>query len=204
MTTININLLPEELRPISGGGSMGGGGMPEKDVLVPIVAGAIAAIVIGVLPTAFSMIYLEPQAIKLGEDIAALDQEINKYNTTLNSLKAIADNKEMLRQQLATLQSVASGGGVNLADLLNELRAITPANLWFEGLTTDGAKGTMQVTGSALDYSSVAFFQRNLQHSDHFENPVLNQTQMTTSTTGGGVTVVKFTMDIGLKKGKKG
>lgn len=202
MTTININLLPEELRPVSGG-SMGGGGMPEKDVLVPIVAGAIAAIVIAALPTLASTLYLEPKAAELTLKTEEIDQEINKYNTTLNSLKAIADNKEMLRQQLATLQSVASGGGISLADMLNELRAITPANLWFEGLTTDAAKGTVQVTGAALDYSSVAYFQRNLQHSDFFENPVLNQTAMTAGA-DGGVAVVKFTMDISLKKGKKG
>ena len=89
-----------------------------------------------------------------------------------------------------------------LADMLNELRALTPANLWFDGLTTDAGKGTMQLTGAALDYSSVAFFQRNLQHSDFFEEPKLGQTQMSAGT--NGVSVVKFTIDVSLKKGKKG
>ena len=201
MTTININLLPEELRPVSGGS--GGGASMDKETLVPIAAGALVAVLLAAVPTLVSSMYLEPRAAELTAQEEELTQEINKYNTTLNSLKAIADNKEMLRQQLATLQSVAQGGGVSLADMLNELRAITPANLWFEGLTTDGAKGTMQVTGAALDYSSVAFLQRNLQHSDYFETPELKQTQMTTGQQSG-VSVVKFTMDIGLKKAKKG
>jgi Tfp pilus assembly protein PilN len=200
MTTININLLPEELRPVSGGS--GGGNMPSKEAMLPIGAGLVAAIVLAALPTLFTTMVLEPKAAELSAKDEELTQEINKYNTTLNSLKAIADNKEMLRQQLATLQSVAQGGGVSLADMLNELRALTPANLWFEGLTTDAAKGTMQLTGGALDYSSVAFFQRNLQHSDFFENPVLNQTQMTANQETG-VNVVKFTLDVALKKAKK-
>ena len=200
MTTININLLPEELRPVSGGS--GGGASYDKDVVVPIAIGAVAAIVIAALPTLATTMYLEPRAAELTTQVEELDQEINKYNTTLNSLKAIADNKEMLRQQLGTLQSVASGGGISLADMLNELRALTPANLWFEGLSTDQAKGSMQVSGAALDYSSVAFFQRNLQHSDYFETPELKQTQM--SAGQNGVSVVKFTMDISLKKAKKG
>ena len=152
MTTININLLPEELRPVSGS-SGSGGGLPEKEVLIPIGAGLLAAIVIAVAPGIYVSTMVEPHAAELALKGEELDQEINKYNTSLNSLKAIADNKEMLRQQLATLQSVASGGGPGLADMLNELRALTPANLWFDGLTTDAGKGTMQLTGAALDYS---------------------------------------------------
>ena len=201
MTTININLLPEELRPVSGGS--GGGSSMDQGAIVSIAIGVVVAIAFAALPTLISTMYLEPRDAALSARDEELTQEIAKYNTTLNSLKAIADNKEMLRAQLATLQGVASNGGPGLADMLNELRAITPANLWFESLSTDSAKGTMQVQGAALDYGSVAFFQRNLQHSDFFSDPVLGQTQME----GGDAnkpSVVKFTMDITLKKGKKG
>jgi len=201
MTTININLLPEELRPAAGSGRSGAD-MPPKEALVPIAIGTVVALAIAAAPTLYTSMVLDPQTQVLTEKDAQLTEEINKYNTTLNSLKAIADNKEMKRQQYATLQSVATGGGPSFADMLNELRALTPANLWFEGLASDSAKGTMQVTGAALDYSSVAFFQRNLQHSDFFENPVLNQTQMNAGQESS-VSVVKFTMDIGLKKAKK-
>jgi Tfp pilus assembly protein PilN len=201
MTTININLLPEELRPVAGSG--GGSSLPPKDVLMPIGIGAVVAVLLAAAPTLYTSMVLEPRVAELTAKNDELDQEIQKYNTSLNSLKAIADKKEQLRQQLATLQGVAQGGGPGLADMLNELRALTPANLWFESLTSDSGKATLQLTGAALDYSSVAFFQRNLQHSEYFENPVLGQTQMSASAQGG-VNVVKFTMDIALKKGKKG
>lgn len=202
MTTININLLPEELRPV-GGGSSGGGSSLSPEVIGPIAGGLVLAILIAAAPTVYTSMMLDPKVAELSAKDEELTQEINKYNTTLGSLKAIADNKEQLRQQLATLQSVAGNGGPGLADMLNELRALTPANLWFENLATDGGKGTLTLTGAALDYSSVAFFQRNLQHSDFFENPQLGQTQMSTSGQDG-VSVVKFSMDITLKKGKKG
>lgn len=202
MTTININLLPEELRPV-GGGNSGGASALSPDVLMPIGGGLLVAILIAAAPTIYTSTMLDPKVAELSAKDEEITQEINKYNTTLGSLKAIADNKEQLRQQLATLQSVAGNGGPGLADMLNELRALTPANLWFENLATDGAKGTLTLSGAALDYSSVAFFQRNLQHSDYFENPQLGQTQMSSSGQDG-VNVVKFSMDITLKKGKKG
>jgi Tfp pilus assembly protein PilN len=197
MTTININLLPEELRARPSGGAIGGVNLPEKDVLVPIGAGAIAALLILMLPGLVTTYYLDPRDQAADQAQSEIEAEINKYNTTLKSLKAIADNKEMLRQQLATLQTVA-GGRTPIADQLNELRALTPANLWFDSLKNDTATGKLTLSGSALDYQSVAFFHRNLQHSSYFADPVLSRTE---AKEGGkdGPSVVSFAMTLSVR-----
>lgn len=200
MTTININLLPEELRSKPSGGSIGGGDGPSKEALIPIVIGGVAALVIGLVPYSLNAFWLDGREATVAEQEAAIQQEIDKYNTTLASLKAITDNKEVLRAQLATLQSVA-GGRMSWGDVLNEMRSLTPGNLWFESFRSDGATSKVSVTGAALDYSSVAYFHRNLQNSDYFVDPILSRTEMTTG--GNGITVVNFTIDVMVRKTKK-
>lgn len=200
MTTININLLPEELRSKPGGGSVGGSDGPPKEAIIPLVIGGVAMIVIGAIPYCLNAFWLDGREAAVAEQETAIQQEIDKYNTTLQSLKSIADNKEVLRAQLATLQSVA-GGRMSWGDVLNEMRSLTPGNLWFESFKSDGATNKIQVSGAALDYSSVAYFHRNLQNSDYFDEPVLSRTEM--STGGNGITVVNFTIDVMVRKTKK-
>lgn len=200
MTTININLLPEELRSSKSSGAMGGGDGPPKEAIVPLALGAVVALVIGAVPYGLNAFWLDGREASVAEQETAIQQEIDKYNTTLQSLKSIADNKEVLRAQLATLQSVA-GGRMSWGDVLNEMRSLTPGNLWFESFKSEAATNKISVTGAALDYSSVAYFHRNLQNSDYFVDPVLSRTEM--STGGNGITVVNFTIDVLVRKTKK-
>lgn len=199
MTTININLLPEELRAKpSGGSSMGD--MPPKEALVPIGIGLAIAVVIGLVPMLMEnyMILPREEAVQAEED--RIKREIDKYKEMKKSLQALEQKKELLRQQVATLETVA-GGRMQWAEMLNELRSVTPGNLWFDTMRTDSAKGTLQVSGAALDYSSVAYFYRNLQNSDYFDAPVLSRTEM--SNGNNGVSLVSFTVDVNFRKVKK-
>jgi Tfp pilus assembly protein PilN len=201
MTTININLLPEELRARPSGGGFGGGGDgPSKEAIMPIVLGGLLAVAIGAVPFMMNSMWLDPKAAKIAEDEAAIQQEIDKYNTTLNSLKSIADKKEVLRAQLATLQSVA-GGSMSWGDVLNEMRSLTPGNLWFDSFKCDTTTGKISVSGAALDYSSVAYFHRNLQTSEYFLDPVLSKTDMATG--GNGISLVNFQIDVIVRKNAK-
>lgn len=194
MSTININLLPEEMRSTgkSGGGASFGGGGIDSAALAPIGIGLVVAIALGTIPSLVSSFYLEPRRAAAQQADDEVTAEINKYQVTLNQLKGIADNKEYLRSQLATLQSVA-GVTSSWGDVLNELRSQTPANLWFNNLKSDQAKSTITVDGGALDYGSVAYFHRNLDHSEYFYEPQLSKTELSQSS---GVNVVKFTMTV--------
>jgi Tfp pilus assembly protein PilN len=194
MSTININLLPEEMRGTAKGGggvSLGGGGI-DSAAMAPIGIGLVVAVALGAIPWAANSFYLEPRRAAAQQAEDEVTAEINKYQVTLNQLKGIADNKEYLRSQLATLQSVA-GVTSSWGDVLNELRSQTPANLWFNNLKSDQAKSVITLEGGALDYGSVAYFHRNLDHSEYFYEPQLSKTELSQSS---GVNVVKFTLSV--------
>lgn len=193
MATININLLPEEMRPGKTGGGFSGGGMPSMDraQMMPIGIGVLAAIALGVVPSLARSFWLEPWAASVAEEDATVQQEIDKYNTTLNDLKKQADTKELLRKQLSTLQNVA-GVTASWGTILDELRQITPGNLWFDNFKADSSASSITISGNALDYGSVAYFHRNLEHSEYFSDPVLGNTTMS----NGPVPTVKFDMKV--------
>lgn len=196
MATININLLPEELRPGKSGGGSFGGGMPSMDraQMMPIGIGLIAAIALGSIPSLARSFWLDPWSASVAEEDAAVQQEIDKYNTTLNDLKKQADTKELLKKQLSTLQNVA-GVTASWGTILDELRQVTPGNLWFDSFKADSGASSLTISGYALDYGSVAYFHRNLEHSEYFGDPVLGSTTMVT----GPVPTVKFDMKVGVR-----
>ncbi|HEY9723056.1 MAG TPA: PilN domain-containing protein [Oscillatoriaceae cyanobacterium] len=195
MATININLLPEELRSGTSGGG-GGADLPPMEALVPIVLAVVVAVLIAAVPTLANMLWLDPQDQALQATGQQLDADIGKYKAVLKKVKVLSDNQQELRQQLATLQSVAQGRAP-YADMLNELRSLTPEDLWFDSLKTDSTKGTVEVDGDALDYNSVAYFYHNLAHSDFFQDPELGQTEMSST---NGVELVKFQLTVTMHK----
>jgi Tfp pilus assembly protein PilN len=193
MATININLLPEEMRPSKSDGGFSGGSMPSLDrsQMVPIGIGLLAAVALSVVPSLARSFWLEPWAASVAEEDAAVQQDIDKYNLTLNDLKTQADNKELLRKQLNTLQNVA-GVTASWGVILDELRQITPGNLWFDSFRADSAASVITISGNALDYGSVAYFHRNLERSEYFSDPVLGNTTMS----NGPVPTVRFDMTV--------
>lgn len=191
MNTISINLLPEELRPGRTGGGNFGGGVPtmDRETMMPIVIGSVVAAALCAVPTLASMFWLDPWQSSVQADMDQVNKEIEKYNTTLKDLDKQSAQRETLRKQLATLESVA-GETASWGDILNELRTLTPGNLWFESFKANSDTSEVAVSGGALDYGSVAYFQRNLAHSEYFVNPVLTRTEMV----AGSVPLVKYDM----------
>lgn len=191
MATININLLPEELRPgKSGGGSFGGPTM-DRATMMPIAIGGIAMLALGASPTLADSMWLTPWSEAVALEDQEVQADIDKFNTTLNELKSQGEREDLLKKQLATLQGV-SGVTPSWGEILNELRTLTPGNLWFDTFKADTDKSEISVAGGSLDYGSVAYFHRNLEHSEFFANPVLSKTEMTT----GAVPTVKWDMKV--------
>ncbi len=190
MATININLLPEELRPGKGGGGMSAPSI-DRAAMMPIAIGGIVALVLGATPSLADSMWLTPWTETVAAEDAEIQAEIDKYNTTLKDLQSQGDRENLLKKQLATLQGVA-GVTASWGEILNELRTLTPGNLWFESFKADNEKSEITVAGGALDYGSVAYFHRNLEHSEFFANPVLSKTEMT----AGAVPTVKWDMKI--------
>jgi Tfp pilus assembly protein PilN len=174
MTMININLLPDELR----GQKTGGGGGIDPDAIVPLGAGLLAAIVIALIPTAISLFYLDDWEARTLQAKTDVEAEIQKFEGTLSELERIGKQKESLALQYNNLQSVA-GATPSWGDRLNELRNLTPANLWYSGFKVSDPAGDIAISGLALDFEAVAYLQRNLDASTHFESPVLKSTKNT-------------------------
>ena len=65
----------------------------------------------------------------------------------------------------------------------------------------DAVKGTLSISGGALDYRSVSYFHRNLDHSQYFVTPALTKTDQ--SVNAQGVNVVKFEMTVTVRTQKK-
>ncbi|MEB3329270.1 MAG: PilN domain-containing protein [Candidatus Sericytochromatia bacterium] len=189
MTTININLLPEELRDSGGSASSGGGPEIDREALVPIAIGVGVALLLFATPTVLRSAWFEPTAVELAERESEVQAEIDKYNTSLKDLQAQGDRREMLKKQYATLQSVA-GVAPSWGQILNELRTLTPGSLWFEDFKVDSGKSEISIKGGALDYGAVAYFQRNLEHSEYFAGPQLRRTQAQVSS--GRTSYVQF------------
>jgi Tfp pilus assembly protein PilN len=190
MTTININLLPEEMRASGGGASSSGGGAEfSREAVVPIAVGAAVALLIFLTPTLVRSFWFDPSATELAEKESEVQAEIDKYNTSLKDLQSQGERRELLRKQYATLQSVA-GVTPSWGQILNELRTLTPGSLWFEDFKVDSTKSEISIKGGALDYGAVAYFQRNLEHSEFFAGPQLRRTEAQVS--NGRTSYVQF------------
>ncbi|MEB3284591.1 MAG: PilN domain-containing protein [Candidatus Sericytochromatia bacterium] len=179
MTTININLLPEELRPskASAGATVGGISFSvDPSALMPIGIGAMVALVLFFTPSLLRSMWLDPLAEQLAEQEQGAQNEIDKYNTSLKDLQSQSEKLDLLKRQLTTLQGVA-GVTKSWGEVLNELRTLTPGNMWFEEFKVDSSKSELLVKGGALDYGAVAYFQRNLEHSEYFAQPQLKKTE---------------------------
>ena len=193
MTTIDINLLPEELRPSKNASASTVGGVSfDPAALMPVGIGALIALVLFFVPSMLRSLWLEPWAVSLAEAEQEAQNEIDKYNTSLKDLQNEGEKLDLLKRQLATLQGVA-GVTRSWGEVLNELRTLTPGNMWFEEFKLDSTKSELVIKGGALDYGAVAYFQRNLQHSEFFAQPQLKKTENEAET---AIKHVKFELSV--------
>lgn len=185
MTLIAINLLPPELRPAAGARGGGLGGLHiDAEAKKPLLIGLAVALFACVLPTGLHALWLDPRLSAVEDEEQLLEAEKQKYNTNLQTLNALEQQRDVLKQQLELLTRV-SGGGASWGAVLNELRGLTPASLWLESFTVDPTAGSVSLKGGALDYEAVAFLQRNLQTSEFFLRPVLTRTERRAAGTNG-------------------
>lgn len=185
MTLIAINLLPPELRPQAGSRGAGLGGLSmDAEAKKPLLIGLVVALFACALPFGLQAFWLDPRLQAVVDEEQRLEAEKQKYNTNLQTLNALEQQRDVLKQQLELLTRVA-GGGASWGTVLNELRGLTPASLWLEGFTIDPTLGAVTLKGGALDYEAVAFLQRNLQTSEFFLHPVLTRTERREGSTNG-------------------
>jgi Tfp pilus assembly protein PilN len=196
MSLISINLLPEELRPQKK--AKGSGGLPslgslDQEVLKPLLIGGLAFILVGLSPTLADWFWLAPRTASVEAAEAEIAAETTKLQATLDEVKRLDTKKTDLDKQF-NLLNVVAGQRSTAAEMLDELRDLTPANVWYTAYKIDNAKDEVTLTGVSLDYASVAFLTRNLEHAKFYAEPVLTSTEKTAE--GKQTEMVSFNLTI--------
>ncbi len=164
MKTITINLLGES--------SSEKLAIPGLDIDPQLLITAALSLGLGLLvPNVANMVLQNFMINPAIEQVAQLDQEIgasgNKATRLANTQKEI----QALESDYRVLLQLTQESG-RWKDMFEELRDLTPTDMWFTGLTVEG-NTRLTLTGYSLDYRAVAFFYTNLQKSRSFSRPVL-------------------------------
>ena len=184
MKLLSINLLAPEDRSLSLGLAV------DAQQLDPVLIGVIASGLVAVLALpplvtwAIDTLLVNP-ATSQSQDLAA---QINRNNGAGRKVKELQAEVDARKQDLAELEGIVGQGG-HWGSTLEELRNLTPTNLWLTELKA--ASDDVDLTGEALDYKDVAYFYTNLQNAHDFAAPVLGTISMSSV---GSQAVVGFTL----------
>ncbi|MBI6547009.1 MAG: PilN domain-containing protein [Cyanobacteria bacterium NC_groundwater_1444_Ag_S-0.65um_54_12] len=184
MRTININLLAPE--PAAATGLS----LPSQLDIDPLL------ILIGVIGVAVS--FGIPNLTKWGvitflcepADRQIAEQEAELKHSEHGSQELVKRQKlvEGLETDYQVLQGLFSKRGV-WVNILEELRGLTPTDVWFDSLTTTG--NDITIVGNALDYRAIAYFYTNFQHARNFTAPSLSGIKLGAA---GDQSLVSFTL----------
>lgn len=183
MKTITINLL--------GDASSEKFGIPGLDVDPQLLITAALSLGLGLLtPNVANMVmqnFLINPAI---ERVAQLDLQIGASGTKATQLSNTQKEIDALESDYRVLLQLTQDSG-RWKDMFEELRDLTPTDMWFTQLGVDG-NSRLTLTGYALDYRAVAFFYTNMQKSQSFSKPVLGAIG---SSVIDGQPVIQFQVD---------
>lgn len=164
MKPITINLLgeaaPEKLA------------LPGLNIDPQFLLTAVLSLGLGLLVPNVSNILIQNLGIDPAiAEITRLDQEIGASGNKASQMNTIQKEVEALESDYQVLLQLTQDSG-RWKDTFEELRDLTPTDMWFTSLTVSG-NNKMTLSGYALDYRAVAFFYTNLQKSRGFSQPVL-------------------------------
>lgn len=186
MKTININLLGPEA---------------QKTPAIPIPAGIdIDPIMIVIVLVGLAVSFGMPNVLTWGVDrflnepadrtLQEQKAEISRNKSGSQQLVERQKELEGLETDLKSLQGLVGHGG-RWASILEELRAITPTDLWLTELRTDGSQ--LELSGAALDYKAVAYLYTNFQNARSFAGPILGNISEESGVSEGRP-IVRFAM----------
>lgn len=187
MKTITINLLGES-------SSESKLALPGLDIDPQLLITAVLALGLGFLTPNVANWVLQTFMINPAvEQVAQLEQEIGASGNKATQLAQTQKEIESLESDYRVLLKLTQESG-RWKDVFEELRDLTPTDMWFTGLTV-GDNSKLTLTGYALDYRAVAFFYTNLQKSRSFARPVLGSIG---SSVIDGQPVIQFQVDCDL------
>lgn len=186
MKTITINLLGES----SAEPKLALSGL---DIDPRLLITTVLSIGLGLLVPNLANVIIQNFMINPAIDrVAQLDSEIGASGNKATQLANVQKEIEALESDYRVLLQITKESG-RWKDVFEELRDLTPTDMWFTNLQV--AENKLTLTGFALDYRAVAFFYTNLQKSRSFARPVLGAIG---STAIADQAVIQFQVDCDL------
>ena len=183
MKPITINLLGAETKAVA----LALPSATQLDMpLVTIVAIGLIA-VLGLPPLALWVVdtFLVNPATAQSDD---LTRQIGQNKGAVKQLNLLQADVTKRQHDLDELEGLVGRGG-GWASTLEELRNLTPTDLWLTSFRADS--GGVSLSGDALAYKDVAYFYTNLQNARNFSAPILSNVAITTL---AGQQVVQFSL----------
>ena len=113
----------------------------------------------------------------LNVTINKLQQERNKYQSTINEIEKLKKDKAKLETKLATIKKLKRGSQITVR-VLDEIASLTPANrLWLRSLNQTADQ--LQLSGIALDNETIAQYMNRIKDSPYFSSAELNNSSLT-------------------------
>lgn len=195
MKPITINLLSAEDRAPSLGIPLEAAQQLDPALLGVAAAGLVALLGLPPLTTAAIDHFLVNPAQDQSDALARQISQNKGAGRQVQQLQADVNSRE---HDLEELQGLVGQGGA-WAGTLEELRSLTPTDLWLTSLISKD--NHVDLTGEALAYKDVAYFYTNLQNAHHFTTPILHTISMTTV---GTQPVVQFSLKVSLVSAGQG
>ena len=109
--------------------------------------------------------------------INKLQQERNKYQSTIKEIEKLKKDKAKLETKLATIKKLKRGSQITVR-VLDEIASLTPANrLWLNSLNQTA--GQLKLSGIALDNETIAQYMDRIKDSPYFSRAELNKSSLT-------------------------
>lgn len=137
--------------------------------------------------------------------LASVEQEIKNYAEQAKMVENLKNQKQTLLSELGALDktgggviSAAAGGGFSFASLFQELRRITPKEVWITNIESDTGEQVV-IDGYSKTQVGVSMFLAGIKATPVFLQPAL--LQYSESALIGSKNVVKFKVICRLLKG---
>ena len=158
---IRINLLPvrQIRKKLQARNSVMGLGITLLSVLVLL---GLVALVIGF------------RVGDLNASIGKLNKEKKKYQTTINQIEKLKKDQTLLETKLDMISRLKSGSQLTVR-LMDEMANLVPSErLWISQMLI--SKGTLKLSGTALDNATIADFMETVVTSPYFATADLSGT----------------------------
>jgi type IV pilus assembly protein PilN len=136
----------------------------------------VLSVVLVFLVAGYLFLNLSRTLSALADEKAAQNKELDKYADTIKKIKAIEKKVAEIEEKLSVIKELEKNktGPVRLLDEI--AMAIPKDRLWLQSIQEK--KGSLSISGTAMDNDTVALFMTNLEKSPQITSVDLQSTKL--------------------------